>query len=91
MTIPFHTVSSVRRASEIERDQAALVLVGYVAGILHFAPDSLGAELRAGLIERINKVRQTQGIDRIMLANETAARIREAAAPIIPNKVKESI
>lgn len=92
VSIPFAKVPSrIRRASEIDRDNAALVLVGYIAGILHFSPDGISDEYRAGLILRINKVRATQGIGRAMIVNETPPKIREAATPIIPNKVKESI
>jgi hypothetical protein len=93
MSIPFTFIpSAIKRASENDRDQATLALVGYITGILHFAPESIGAEHREGLIQRINKVRQTQGIDRIAFVNETAARIREAATPsIVPNKVKEHL
>jgi hypothetical protein len=82
MSIPFNAIpSTVRRASETERDQAALALVGYVSGILTFSPEDISDGYREGLIQRINKVRQTQGIDRITFVNETAARIRAAVEP----------
>jgi len=79
--IPFGAVgTATRRASEAERDNAAMALVGYILGIFKFAPACLPAAYRDGLMERVNAVRRTQGIDRATLVNETAARIRAAAA-----------
>ena len=58
--------------------ESLLLLVGYI--LFKFAPACLPAAYRDGLMERVNAVRRTQGIDRATLVNETAARIRAAAA-----------
>jgi hypothetical protein len=80
MSIPFSKINSrPRRASEQDRDHAALALVGYIAGILRFAPEAVAEDFREGLIARIGKVRQTQGLEQWIFVNETTARIRAGA------------
>lgn len=87
MSIPHHLPSSTKLAPAIDRDRAALILVGYLSTMLDCEEIKLPEGWRQGLRQRIDKVRQTQGL----FATEAAARIREAAAPIVPNKVKEAI
>ena len=80
--IPFEAVGKPgRRASERDRDNAAIELAAYVIGILKFDEGSI-AHYRAELLKRANKVRRTQGNSEIVFVTETAAAIRAAAEPM---------
>jgi hypothetical protein len=72
----------VKQASESDRDQAAITLAGYITGILQFSPDMIGDGYRDGLIERVNRVRQTQGIQPIVLL-DTVPSIRAFVMPVL--------
>jgi hypothetical protein len=72
----------MKPANEGDRDQAAITLAGYVTGILQFSPDMIGDGYRDGLIERVNKVRQTQGIQPIVLL-QTVPSIRAFVKPVL--------
>jgi hypothetical protein len=77
--IPFASTSTGKRGSEIERDHAAMVLAGYITGMLHFDPECISEHFRDGLTERLNKLRQAQGIDKAVFVREAATRICQAA------------
>jgi hypothetical protein len=82
MSASLEATAKVKRAGESDRDQAAITLAGYITGILQFSPDMIGGGYRDGLIERVNKVRQTQGIKPIVLL-ETVPSIRAFVTPVL--------
>jgi hypothetical protein len=80
--VPFEIVGApCRRASELNRDRAALELAAYVIAILKFDAGSIGVH-RDELLKRANAVHTAQGNGRIVFVNDTAAAIRAAAEPM---------
>jgi hypothetical protein len=79
--IPFEIIGKPgRRASELERDRAAIELAAYVISILKFDPAAVGNH-GAELLKRANKVRRSQGNGEVVFVADTAERIRAAADP----------
>lgn len=79
--IPFEIIGKpYKRATERERDNAAIELAAYVVGMLKFEPSDLPAH-REELLRRANKVRVSQGSGAILFVTETAERLRAAARP----------
>jgi hypothetical protein len=80
--IPFEAVGAApRRASERDRDNAALALAGCIIALLKFHGYSFSERHREGLLERANKVRRSQGNGDVTFVHDTAERIRAAAEP----------
>jgi hypothetical protein len=81
--IPFEAVGRpCRRASERERDNAAIELAAYVIGILKFGDDTTPVSYhRDELLKRANKVRVSHGNGAIVFVSETAATIRAVVEP----------
>jgi hypothetical protein len=76
--IPFESVGPKnQRASERERDNAAMELVGYVIVMMRFG---LAIDWHEQLLKRANKVRRTQGNGEVVFVAETAEAIRAAVA-----------
>lgn len=81
--IPFEIVgASNRRASEIDRDRAAIELAAYVIGLLKFDQGGMLSAYSDELLKRANKVRKSQGNGEVIFIAETAATIQAAAEPI---------
>lgn len=77
--IPYESIGKPgRRASEIDRDRAAIELAAYVIGVLKFDHGAIDSEQ---LLKRANKVRVSQGFGVVVFVNETADAIRASAEP----------
>ncbi|MDB5606672.1 MAG: hypothetical protein JWP25_3572 [Bradyrhizobium sp.] len=77
--IPFEAIGKPgRRASELDRDNAAMALAGHVVALLKFGPTEGWQD---ELLKRANKVRISQGNGAVTFIAETAERIRAAAEP----------
>jgi hypothetical protein len=71
MSIPYKAIgSSIRRASEDERDREALALAGYVSVMLRFGPAN---DYRDELLKRVNKLRRAHGLGDSTFVAETVA------------------
>lgn len=80
--IPYEEIGKTRkRASELERDRAAIELAAYVVGLLKFDHEKRLVDFKDELLRRANKVRVSQGDGAILFVTETAERIRAAAEP----------
>lgn len=80
--IPFEQVGKPhKRASELNRDRAAIELAAYVVGLLKFDHGRQLVDFRDELLRRANKVRVSQGNGAVVFVQETAARIVAAAEP----------
>lgn len=80
--IPHEEIGKTRkRASELDRDRAAIELAHYVVGLLKFDHDKRLVDFKDELLRRANKVRVSQGDGAILFVTETAERIRAAAEP----------
>lgn len=63
MSIPFEKVGSARRrGTEADRDNTAVILVGFLCGVLDVAPGHFHEHIRERMIERLNEVRRSQGL-----------------------------
>lgn len=75
--IPFEVIGKPgRRASERDRDNAAMELVGYVTIMLRFG---VASDWQEQLLKRANKVRRTQGNGDVVFINDAAERVLAAA------------
>lgn len=79
--IPFEVIGKPgHRASERERDNAAIELAAYIVGLLKFDAACNLASYHDELLKRANKVRETQGNGKVVFVSETASKIREAVS-----------
>lgn len=78
--IPFEAIGKPgRRASERERDNAAIELAAYVVAMVKFG--GTFAEHEGELMKRANKVRRSQGNGEVVFVAETAQAVHAAADP----------
>lgn len=80
--IPFEAIGKPgRRASEIDRDRAAIELAAYIVSLLKFDPAAIASHADE-LLKRANKVRRSQGNGEVVFVAETAEAIRAAIEPV---------